>query len=196
MTLVVARTTPLGVRIAADMRITYEDGTKRGFLHAELKAIVLSPTLCVAFAGCNVATALDAIRAVASTKPTFEQAKSHLLAAHQGSGGQNDFLVATLRPAPALAVVKAGVAEDREAAWLGDFDAFREYQRHYHESGGLLLKRDDVDSNERIVDLTIAARMGEGMTAVVHGPRVLPDGTLTIPPGGAHAGVGEAIVSV
>src|SRR4051794_7956861 len=163
MTLVVARTTPLGVRISADMRITYEDAMKRGFLHAELKAIVLSPTLCVAFAGCNVATALDGIRAVASAKPTFEQAKSHLLAAHQDSGRQNDFLVATLRPAPVLAVVKAGVAEDSEAGWLGDSTAFDEYQRHYHEGPGLLLKREHVDSSQRLVDLTTAARMSEGM---------------------------------
>jgi hypothetical protein len=37
MTLVVARVTPLGVRVAGDMRITNPDATESGFLHAELK---------------------------------------------------------------------------------------------------------------------------------------------------------------
>jgi integrase len=60
MTLVVARVTPLGIRVAADMRLTDEAEIRRGFLHAALKVILLSPVECAAYAG-NAQLAVRAI---------------------------------------------------------------------------------------------------------------------------------------
>ena len=63
MTLVVARKTPRGALIGADLRVTHTDDTRRGFPHGALKLVVTRPHICVAFAG-SPAPGFDGIRAV------------------------------------------------------------------------------------------------------------------------------------
>jgi hypothetical protein len=62
MTLVVAHRTPYGVRLCSDMRVIDRGATRPpSYLNAILKAVILHPRLCVAFAG-SVPLALGAIR--------------------------------------------------------------------------------------------------------------------------------------
>jgi hypothetical protein len=139
MTLVVARMTPLGVRVAADMRVTDRNATRpSGFAQAALKPILLSPTRCIAYAG-NVGVALGAIRKTASENMSDDAAQSHLLETHQRhrehDEQRTDFLMASLRPSR-LIEVKSGCAQECAPTWLGDGAAFDEYQREYHQSRG------------------------------------------------------------
>jgi hypothetical protein len=196
MTLVVARVTPLGVRLAGDMRITDPGAIRRGFIEAALKLILLSPTLCIAYAG-QVGGALGAIRDVATDDLSLQAATERITEAHLRTGQAAEFLIAGLRPSR-LVVVKDGVATDRSSAWLGDLDAFGEYQHHYH------LDRwrpppEFYESTASAEDLDVAGRMGDGMQAVVYGPtHDVVDGELVLldPRGGSHSRVGEAVVAV
>lgn len=197
MTLVVARVTPLGVRVVGDMRITNPNAAgPSGFLGAALKLVLLRPTLCVAYAG-NVGAALGAIREVDSNDLNADDAERHLLDAHRRSESKADFLIASLRPSR-LVAIKSGRAQFCDAAWIGDCVAYAEYERFYLQE--LFRPSEDLyDSVERAEDIEIAARMANGMEAVVHGPSLVIEGetrTLTRPLGGSHERVGEAIVSV
>lgn len=208
MTLVVARVTPLGARLAGDMRITNPRGESGGFLRAALKLILLRSTLCVAYAG-DVNDAMKAIRQVAEADLDVREAESHLLEAHERSRvtratDEAEFMVASLRP-PRLTVIKRGRGDVARNGWLGDHAAFEEYQRHYHADRFVppqAMFEGLPDAAARAGDIEIASQMGNGMHAVVDGPwhevddqgrvvRVLPR-----PRGGSHPTVGEAIVQV
>jgi hypothetical protein len=196
MTLVVARITPLGVRMAADMRVTDSSEIQRGYVHAALKAVLLSPTLCVGYAG-NVRFALHVIREIASDAAGFDAAQARLLAAHRDSRGVAEFLVAGLRPSR-LAEIKEGGAVFGRAGWIGDAQAFGDYQAEYHREQHIP-PRDVYDSDDRADDIEIAIRMKSAMDAVVEGPTSVERGedrVLTLPQGGRHETVGEAVVMV
>jgi hypothetical protein len=197
MTLVVARLTPVGVRLAGDMRISDRNAASpKGFLGAALKVILIRPTLCIGYAG-RAGLAIEAIREVASREFSVKDAERHLLDVHQRSDGGADFLVASLRPSR-LVVVKNGRAEACATGWVGDQVAHAEYELHYFDEFYRPLSP-ELDSPDREEDIEIAGRMGNGMEAVVHGAPVLIDGearTVALPQGGSHRYVGEAIVSV
>ena len=131
MTLVVARLTPKGVRLAGDMRVTDRDEAgPKGYMGAALKMILLRPSLCIAYAG-NVGLALRAIRHVRSNDLPVNDAEAHLLDTHLRANGDVDFLIASLRPSR-LSVVKDGsLGPAVTAAYVGSPDAYAEYNRHY-----------------------------------------------------------------
>jgi hypothetical protein len=184
VTLVVARITPLGVRMAADMRVTDPSQIQRGYVHAALKAVLLSPTVCVGYAG-NIGFALHAIREIASLGVGFDAVQARLLAAHRDSKGVSEFLVAGLRPSRLVQIKEGGAAFD-PAGWIGDGRAFREYQAEYHRKQWVP-PREMYDSNDRAEDIEIAIRMKAAMDAVVEGPTSVGEGqdrVLTLPQGG------------
>jgi hypothetical protein len=189
--------TPLGVRLSGDMRVTDRDAARpRGYVGAALKMTLLRPTLCIAYAG-SVGAALGAIREVHSRDLNPDDAVAYLLEAHRRSHPSADFLVASLRPAK-LVAVKDGETNSLSAAWLGEAEAFAEYQRYYHQE---FPKPPDgfYESAEQTRDIEIANRMGNGMGAVVYGPGLVTDGqtlTVNIPQGGSHKTVGEEVVHV
>jgi hypothetical protein len=178
------------------MRITDPDATRSGFLHAALKIILVRPTLCVAYAGA-VGVAVSSIKDVAREHLDDETASRRLLEAHLKSGQHADFLLASLRP-PALRVIKDGHVQERESGWIGDHDAYAEYQQHY------LAERWEPSSNfyasrAAEADLNVASRMGSAMYDVVFGAYDLSasgDPNAGRPRGGSHATVGEAVVMV
>ena len=196
MTLVVARITPLGIRMTADMRVTDPSAIRRGYVHGALKLIALAPTLCVGYAG-NVDFALQVIREIASLGPTFHAARDRLVDANQRSGGASDFLVAGLRPSR-LIEIKNSRGVSCSAGWIGDARAFAEYQAEYHRDQHIP-PREMFDSGDQADDIEIASRMSAGMHAVVEGPVSVGEGedrVLTPPQGGRHEAVGEALVKV
>jgi hypothetical protein len=196
MTLVVARITPLGVRMAADMRVTDPSAIRRGYVHGALKAVLLSPTLCVGYAG-NVDFAQHVIREVASKGLGFDAIQARLVDANRSSEGASDFLIAGLRPRR-LIEIKKGRGVCCSAGWVGDASAFGDYQAEYHREQHIP-PREMYDSGDRAEDIEIAIRMGAAMGAVVEGPGSVGQGedrVLTLPQGGRHQAVGEAVVMV
>src|SRR5947209_500916 len=71
MSLVVGRTTPRGIRMTGDMRVTDPNATRSGYLEATLKTVLISPTLCVGYAG-SVGAAMRAVVEGPSRTPSGE----------------------------------------------------------------------------------------------------------------------------
>jgi hypothetical protein len=130
VTLVVGHPISTGIRITSDMRV--EDPSRIDVpspMNAALKAVIVHPRVCVAFAGDPVEVALDAIRALEldhHSAPDLDRVCSLLLAAQEHSNV--DFLVAALEPT-ALFKLKDGTAESVPAGWIGSHCAFEEFQR-------------------------------------------------------------------
>jgi hypothetical protein len=194
VTLVVARVTPLGVRLASDMRITGEGAAHpAGFVNAALKIVLIRPTLAVGYAG-NVAVAIPAIREAANEALDLEDAVARL--AGDRHTKRADYVVASVHPAK-LVEIRDGNAEERSSAWIGDPDAFALYQREY------LRERwspppEFYLSVAQAGDMAVAGRMSDAMEAVVHGPHFETRGeeeVLVRPEGGLIPSVGEAVVS-
>lgn len=186
MTLIVANVTPRGIWLSSDMRITDPSAAKApGFLGAALKLILVSPTLCIGYAG-TVGAAVAAVRHVDAEQMAPVPAAEHLLSVHLDDPTV-DFVVASLRPS-VLVEIKDGRAERRETAWLGDLEAFKRYQALYHAEH-FLPPFPDLDPESK-ADLDIAVRMNDAMQAVV-----LADSEAE-GPGESHGLVGEASVTV
>src|SRR5439155_14340331 len=103
VTLVVAHRISYGVRLCADMRVTDPSTSALvpGYQSGVLKAVIVHPQVCVAFAGEPVPAALDAIRGL-NVAPGSEVDAARigelLLESHRRAGAKIDFLLATLRP--------------------------------------------------------------------------------------------------
>src|SRR4051794_32986743 len=99
MTLVVAEVVAHEIAIACDTLLQKEHDKRSGFYAMGLKAIVLHPALCVAFAG----GAEDGTREIVSlgidaqTGFDVEDVSARLLAAHR-SRPTTDYIVAALSP--------------------------------------------------------------------------------------------------
>lgn len=187
ISLIVANVTPRGVWLTSEMRVTDESAATNvpGFLGAVLKLILVSPTLCIGYAG-TVGAALAAIRHAASEQMAPAAAAEHLLSVHL-ENPTVDFVVASLQPS-VLVEIKDGHAARRESAWLGDPEAFNRYQTLYH--GEHFLPPGEGLDPEYKADLDIAVKMNDAMQdLVLANPE--PDG-----PGASHALVGEASVTV
>jgi hypothetical protein len=193
MTLNVARVTPLGVRMSADMRITDPGATAHGYSTAALKLVVTHPTLCIGYAG-NLGVAVEAIREAATNDPDLDAITQHLLGVHLRTEGATDFLIGSVRPAR-LVMVKRGVAVEGASGWVGDPDAFEEYQRHYF-SERLLLPLNLFETRAQAADIEVATRMSYAMQAVVFGDPIPQERVGWTRSGGVHHAVGEAGVNV
>jgi hypothetical protein len=182
------------------MRITYPGAVEpSGFLNAELKLILVRPTLCIGYAGSPPEAAIDGAREVSGDELSPENAVKLLLETHLRLEGRLDFLVAALRPSR-LAIIKDGRAEQAEAGWLGDREAYAEYQARYFAEV-FLPGAGFYDSDERRRDIEVAIRMGGAMNDVVFGAHDLSatnqdDPNAGRPRGGSHPSVGEAVITV
>jgi hypothetical protein len=186
VTLIVANITPRGIWLTSDMRITDRSAANaRGFFGAALKLVLVSPTLCIGYAG-TLRAALAGIRAVAYDAMTPAAATEHLLGIHLADSAV-DFLVASLQP-PTLLEIKNGRALQRQSAWLGDQNAFSRYQEFYH--GEHFLPPAVGLDPDYTADLDVAVMMNDAMQDLV-----LADGELD-GPGASDALVGEASVTV
>lgn len=135
MTLVVGRRSPHGLSILSDSRVTDPHDPRPKPLVGTLKVIVLDPKHCFAFAGA-VPFAQDAVEvlfaAQRSAGVTTDLIVEHLLHVHRESGQATDFLVGSLEGDPRLTKIADGQAQSGlSAAWLGNQDAFAEYQRRF-----------------------------------------------------------------
>jgi hypothetical protein len=182
------------------MRITYRGAVEpSGFLNAELKLILVRLTLCIGYAGSPPEAAIDAAREISRDDLALEETVELLLKTHLRLDGRLDFLVAALRPSR-LTIIRDGRAEQAEAGWLGDREAYAEYQARYFAEV-FLPGPGFYDSDERRRDIEVAIRMGGAMNDVVFGAYDLSatnqgDPNAGRPRGGSHPSVGEAVITV
>lgn len=129
MTLVVARRQRNGVRLLADWRLTREDGQTPSYLNGTLKAWILHPTLCVAYAG-NSYQAESAMRDLEVAPAGHVELRLILasLEQQQQRGCDADFIVASRSEGLGLWVVRDGIASARDEAWIGDQAAYDLYR--------------------------------------------------------------------
>lgn len=124
MSLVVARSLPPeGLTFLADTKLTvHEVGRPPG--EGCLKIIIPRRDLCIAFAG----AVEPAGAAIASLPSSANHARvlEHLLSAHISCGGRTDFLVGD--GSGGLSAIRDGSATSAGAAWVGNHDAFRDFQ--------------------------------------------------------------------
>lgn len=163
MTLVVARQFDEEIRILCDAKVTSLHEIRRGPLTGVLKAVILHRNLCVCFAG-NVAVAQKAIFLL-GVKPAckfdVKEIIDRLFSEHCTSNCGADFIIASLSPKPSLYRISAGEIERNiKSAWIGDIEAFSDYQRRYHSSTLPKLDKYEEDKRER---LELISRMGEAM---------------------------------
>jgi hypothetical protein len=193
MTLVVGCTSPAGAWLSADMRVTdCSAANAPGFARAALKLIVVDPTMCIGYAG-RIGAANVALKHVHSERMGPSDAVEYLLAVHRREQAV-DFVVAELAPS-SLVEIKDGQATPREATWLGDAEAFAEYQRLFEEDPFLPPLDANLDEAFR-AELEVAVPMNDAMQAVVL-PSRDPDSSATRSEGrDARRTVGEAAVTV
>jgi hypothetical protein len=131
VTLVVAQRIHGRIHIVADAALTPADGRmRRAFLGGTLKAVILSPRLCVCFAGA-VGVATRTIRALAAQRPSSGvDAARALISSAKGDLAAIDFLVAAFDPAATLIAVKDGrLQAGLDRVWIGSTPAFAAFQR-------------------------------------------------------------------
>jgi hypothetical protein len=122
------------VRLAADLRVTDSNDIRRGYPYAVLKALILSRTLVVAFAG-NAQLALHTVRQLPRPPEEITDVIPTLTASCERAGdgeGRVDYLAAVAGEG-IWRITNDGVEGVLEAAWIGDHRAFELYQRAYHE---------------------------------------------------------------
>jgi hypothetical protein len=131
MTLVVAKKFEDGVRLLADWRMTVDGATKQpSYLSGTLKAWILRPDLCIAYAG-DVAAAEKAIRQVRiqfHARPDLNKVLKTLERDHRARPQSLEFIVASRIEGHNLWVIKDGELSERAVAWIGDYHAFEKYQ--------------------------------------------------------------------
>ena len=120
------------MRIESDSLTVDEQAAKTGDLYGALKAVILHPGLCVAYAG-HVAPAQRALSELGvrpDTPFSVEEVERTLLSHHVRYAPGTDFLVASLTPLPSLSVVRGGrVVHGLASAYVGVPSAHAVFER-------------------------------------------------------------------
>ena len=120
LTLVVASRFGTGTRLFCDTRVTYPHGENPHFLRGTLKAILLHPALCIAYAG-DVASAVSAIRDLNVSRSSgfsLEKVVSSLERTHNRVSADTQFIVASAADGETLTVIKEGRATRADHCWI------------------------------------------------------------------------------
>ncbi|MBI3129246.1 MAG: tetratricopeptide repeat protein [Candidatus Tectomicrobia bacterium] len=134
MSLVVAKKTNKFFCIVGDSQLTLTNATHQNPLQGILKSVILSSNLCVSFAG-NLHFAEEAIRTIPSIeKSTLQTVIDHFLRWHEKSteahASTTDFILAIGEPHFCLIAIKDARANNVETTWIGNQDAFSEFQEY------------------------------------------------------------------
>jgi hypothetical protein len=132
MTLIVARKIGNEIRMYADAKLSYPGRLNNNPLKGALKLIVVND-VCIGYAGDYIA-AVDSLRNIKKLKLTdFGEIIHILLETHKQSNCEVDFIVATYIPSIKLMkIANRRVDLDVDSTWIGNSEAFSEYQSIYH----------------------------------------------------------------
>jgi hypothetical protein len=132
VSLVVAQHVEDDIRIVCDTHYGKIDALHADLFAGALKAIVVSPTRCVCFAGSGEAAEAALRPAIDNPSMPREELLQHLLERHVRSERHVDFLVAFSDSPVNLARIASGEVEGAlRATWIGDRAAFEAYQAGY-----------------------------------------------------------------
>lgn len=166
-----------GPRIVADTQITIDAETLRGssgdpepYTRGVLKAVILHPMLCAAFAG-TISTATDVLSDLGRRMAggfDVEEVRRVLQRACRDDPGV-EFMVATLAPESELFIVDDRGAQRGDVhASIGSSRAYSAYMKHFHTAGDL--PRRSVRWREPLMpglEQEAAARMLPAMVQVI-----------------------------
>lgn len=159
MTLVVARRYRGGVVVVADSLVAPDVNVHPSALQAGLKAIALTPSLCVAFAGSSILAEEAFRRVLALREGDLATTLGLLRRAHIDSAMGVDFILSTTHPSPTIFRIADGsVAVDLDAAWIGDAEAFSAFQVELHDNGLASLLTSETQ---------LSSAMGRAMEAII-----------------------------
>jgi hypothetical protein len=130
MTLVIGKIDETGVRLIADWRLTWADQRIPNYLNGTLKAWILHPALCIAYASDDHIRAERAIRSIGITWHGYVDLDLVLDRLQQESSAGSEFLLASETKGPSLSLIRSGGAHRQEAsARIGDKAAYTLYLR-------------------------------------------------------------------
>ena len=173
MSLIVARNFDDEIRIISDGKISDPNQLDRGPLYGSLKAVILDSNNCVCYAGLfNLA--IDAIRHLLNKKLLdYISIKNYLLKVHIENNNQTDFIIGNILDSIKLCKISNGmIEEDINIGWIGDFEAFSEYQKLYHNSPTI-----DQDVEEKLITYS---KMASAMQELVIGGKCISVGDFWI----------------
>lgn len=136
MTLVVGRIENEKIKFISDSKVTDQNSVRNNVLSGNLKSWILTPSLCVSFAG-NTFYAEKFLSDYYDKKiKTVQDLLLYLLKLNNESNDETDFCVGTLfNNAPKLYKISGRRIEDNlKTIWIGDRIAFNKYQETYHET--------------------------------------------------------------
>lgn len=171
MSLVVVEATENGPRIVSDTRVTFES-SRPSFKTGTLKAIVVSRTAAICFAG-DVVAGLDGVRHFAKrilVGATLDELLLELQARTANSTRVAEFLVAIAGEKPTISRVRGGTVErNLHSAWIGDQCAFEHFQaeRLKPVTGFQLEMMKQLTSGQRAISI-----LGQAMEAVIADPDI------------------------
>ena len=135
MSLIVAQSSPQGPRIVSDTRVEFLNGRQSKIRIGTLKAVPVSPSLAICFAG-NVELGLDAIRRSAelvSQGHSRSDVEELLRSSSTVENSSTAFLVTDATTHSQITKIEGGEVEPGlNTAWIGDFDAFEAFQLARH----------------------------------------------------------------
>ena len=187
MTLVIAKKNSNSIRIFSDTKKTDLTDVLKGISRSVLKSVILNRNLCVCFAG-RIGYAYSSIQKLSGIikqgYDDLDKAKDFLLKENQDSNNNVDFIIASLAPKFSLVKISdSKVEEVIDQCWIGNIDAFDDYQRRFHSTPGLdrgsLSKEEEVNLNtiyrmnrafKRLVESEKHGDVGEFMIEVASSP--------------------------
>ncbi len=165
LTLIVARKIANEIRMYSDARLSYPDQLKNSPLKGALKLVSIND-VCIGYAG-TYTVAIDALRHIRDNKLNdFGEIVEYLSNINIQSNCDVDFLVAT--HIPSISIIKIANKEvefDTSSTWIGDAEAFSEYQRIYHTLPSP--PKNEEFSNEENEKYEIMTRMSDALSTLV-----------------------------
>ena len=177
MTLVVARIIENQIKILSDTKITDPSGTGQGLSNHILKAVIINPNLCICFAQ-TISKALRAIKEITiygDSQNELDRVLMFFLEKHREGNNDPDFIIAALKPHPSLHRISQGEMISTPATWIGNKDAFEDYQKHYQYVSQLKELPEDISlcmefAIRHLIDEAIYDDIGDFVIGVTSSP--------------------------
>lgn len=175
MTLAVARffDNKKDLIIKSDTRLTFEEkqslhkSTALRPLNGNLKTVILTPRLCLSYAG-NVSFANELIKdfylSLYQKCNSYEVFLEEILNVHKKSNSETDFLMAFAGPEQSRIdkISNGKIESGLTTGWIGDYNAFKDYQKYYHtEDETLTTDRKMFNAFDRLLSDTKSETVGD-----------------------------------
>jgi hypothetical protein len=130
MSLIVARKEGNQIAIVSDTKLTYPNhevkGQKDNPTEGIIKTIILSPDLCISFAG-EIDHAENALKEI-DNNCNHNDVIAILYKHHKISNQETEFLVCSGKPSPIIHKIKDNESKEVHSSWLGDKNTFNSFQ--------------------------------------------------------------------